>query len=40
MRRVLDYIDWHLDCDLDLETLSGVAAFSKFPFHRQVTATY
>jgi len=31
MRRVLDYIDRHLDSDLDLETVSGVAAFSKFP---------
>ena len=30
MRRVLDYIDRHLDRDLDLETVSGVAAFSKF----------
>ncbi len=39
MRRVLDYIDRHLDRDLDLETLSGVAAFSKFHFHRQFTAT-
>ena len=35
MRRVLDYIDRHLDSDLDLETVSGVAAFSKFHFHRQ-----
>src|ERR1700736_1408489 len=40
MRRVLDYIDRHLDCDLDLETVSGVAAFSKFHFHRQFTATF
>ena len=40
MRRVLDYIDRHLDGDLDLETLSGVAAFSKFHFHRQFTATF
>ena len=39
MRRVLDYIDRHLDRDLDLETVSGVAAFSKFHFHRQFTAT-
>lgn len=34
MRRVLDYIDRHLDADLDLGTLSGVAAFSRFHFHR------
>lgn len=40
MRRVLDYIDRHLDSDLDLETLSAVAAFSKFHFHRQFTATF
>jgi AraC family transcriptional regulator len=40
MRRVLDYIDQHLDGDLDLETVSRVAAFSKFHFHRQFTATF
>ena len=40
MRRVLDYIDQHLDDDLDLETVSRVAAFSKFHFHRQFTATF
>ena len=40
MQRVLDYIDQHLDHDLDLEVLSGVAAFSKFHFHRQFTATF
>ncbi|MCS3502296.1 AraC family transcriptional regulator [Bradyrhizobium japonicum] len=40
MRRVLDHIDRHLDSDLDLETLSSVAAFSKFHFHRQFTATF
>ena len=40
MRRVLDHIDRHLDDDLDLETVSGVAAFSKFHFHRQFTATF
>ncbi len=40
MRRVLDYIDRHLDSDLDLETVRGVAAFSKFHFHRQFTATF
>src|SRR3954453_23605272 len=40
MRRALDYIDRHLDGDLDLETVSRVAAFSKFHFHRQFTATF
>jgi AraC family transcriptional regulator len=40
MQRVLDHIDRHLDDDLDLETMSGVAAFSKFHFHRQFTATF
>ncbi|MBR0735674.1 AraC family transcriptional regulator [Bradyrhizobium liaoningense] len=40
MRRVLEHIDRHLDDDPDLETLSAVAAFSKFHFHRQFTATF
>lgn len=40
MRRVLDHIDRHLDDDLDLETVSAIAAFSKFHFHRQFTATF
>jgi AraC family transcriptional regulator len=40
MQRVLDYIDRHLDGDLDLETVSRAAAFSKFHFHRQFTATF
>lgn len=40
MQRVLDHIDRHLDSALDLDTLSGVAAFSKFHFHRQFTATF
>jgi AraC family transcriptional regulator len=40
MRRVLDHIDLHLDDQLDLETLSRVAAFSKFHFHRQFAATF
>ena len=34
-RKVLDYIDANLNGDLALERLSGVAAFSKFHFHRQ-----
>jgi len=33
--RVLRYIDDHLDQDLSLAVLSGVAAFSKHHFHRQ-----
>lgn len=40
MRRVLEHIDRHLEDDLDLDNLSGVAAFSKFHFHRQFTATF
>src|ERR1700741_1741107 len=40
MRRVLDHIDRHLDDDLDLDTLSSVAAYSKYHFHRQFTATF
>src|ERR1700722_8552728 len=40
LQRVIDYIDQHLDGDLDLEALSRVAAFSKFHFHRQFTATF
>ncbi|MCK1393991.1 AraC family transcriptional regulator [Bradyrhizobium sp. 1] len=40
MRRVLDHIDRHLDADLDLDTVSAVASFSKFHFHRQFTATF
>ena len=40
MQRVLDHIGRHLDDDLGLETLSGVAAFSKYHFHRQFMATF
>jgi AraC family transcriptional regulator len=40
MQRVLDHIDRHLDGDLDLTAVSGVAAFSKFHFHRQFKATF
>ncbi len=40
MRRALDHIDRHLDDDLDLATISAVAAFSKFHFHRQFTACF
>jgi AraC family transcriptional regulator len=40
MQRALDYIDQHLDSELDLEAVSRVAAFSKFHFHRPFTATF
>ena len=40
MQRVLDHIDRHLDSDLDLERVSRIAAFSKFHFHRQFSATF
>lgn len=40
MQRVLDYIESHLDDELDLETVSKVAAFSKFHFHRQFSAAF
>jgi len=40
MQRVLDHIDRHLDGVLDLNAVSGVAAFSKYHFHRQFTATF
>jgi AraC family transcriptional regulator len=33
MPRVLAYIDRHLDGDLGLAAVSGVAALSKFHFH-------
>jgi AraC family transcriptional regulator len=35
LQKVLRHIDEHLDEDLSLEVLSGVAAFSKYHFHRQ-----
>lgn len=40
MVRVLDHIDRHPDGDLRLDTLSAVAAFSKFHFHRQFGAMF
>ena len=40
MQGVLDHIDQHLDDDLDLDTVSSVAAFSKCHFHRQFKATF
>ncbi|WP_027151109.1 AraC family transcriptional regulator [Mesorhizobium sp. WSM2561] len=35
MKRVLNYVDRHLEDDLSLDTLSAVAALSKYHFHRQ-----
>jgi AraC family transcriptional regulator len=40
MRRVLPYIEAHLDEDLTVDRLSDIAAFSKFHFHRQFTALF
>lgn len=40
MQRVRDHVDRHLDDDLRLDDLSAVAAFSRFHFHRQFTATH
>src|ERR1700744_118091 len=40
MQRVLDHIDRHLDENLDLDLLSGIAAYSKYHFHRQFKATF
>jgi AraC family transcriptional regulator len=40
MQRVLEYIDKHLDDDLNLDVLSSVAAFSKFHFHRQFSTIF
>ncbi|QQN74638.1 AraC family transcriptional regulator [Croceicoccus sp. YJ47] len=40
MKRALDHIDRHLVDPLNLDTISAVAAFSKFHFHRQFSATF
>jgi AraC family transcriptional regulator len=40
MKRVLGYIDQHLEDDLGLDTLSAVAALSKYHFHRQFRACF
>jgi len=40
MQRALEYVDAHLGDELDLTTLSQVAAFSRFHFHRQFSATF
>lgn len=39
-RKVLEYVDAHLDEALTVERLSGIAAFSKFHFHRQFAALF
>jgi AraC family transcriptional regulator len=38
MNRVIDYIEANLGEELDLDTLAGVAAFSKYHFHRLFSA--
>lgn len=40
MQRALDHIDRHLGDELDLASISAVAAFSKYHFHRQFVATF
>lgn len=40
MRRVLAYIDAHLDDDLGIDVLSGVAACSPYHFHRQFSGFF
>lgn len=39
-RKVLEYIDAHLDEELSLEALSAVSAFSKYHFHRQFSELF
>ena len=39
-RRVLEYIDAHLEESLDVARLSDVAGFSKYHFHRQFAALF
>lgn len=40
LQKVLCYIEENLEGDLSVETLSGIAAFSKYHFHRQFTALF
>lgn len=40
MQRALDFIEQNLGDDLHLDVVSEVAAFSKYHFHRQFTATF
>jgi hypothetical protein len=35
INRVIDYVEGHVDDDLSLEVLAGVACFSRFHFHRR-----
>ncbi|WP_394782085.1 GyrI-like domain-containing protein [Undibacterium sp.] len=39
-RKVLHYIDAHLEEELDVESLCGIAAFSRYHFHRQFAALF
>lgn len=39
-RKVLEYIDSHLDDDLTVDRLCNVAAFSKYHFHRQFSELF
>lgn len=39
-RKVLEHIDSNLDDDLAVDTLSGIAAFSKHHFHRQFSGLF
>lgn len=39
-RKVLEYIDSHLDDDLTIDRLSNIAAFSKYHFHRQFSELF
>ncbi|HEY9675867.1 MAG TPA: AraC family transcriptional regulator [Waterburya sp.] len=39
-RKVLEYIDAHLDDDLSVDRLSNLAAFSKYHFHRQFSELF
>jgi AraC family transcriptional regulator len=39
-RKVLEYIDAHLGEELTVEILSGIAAFSKYHFHRQFSELF
>lgn len=39
-RKVLEYIDAHLDEELSVDRLASVAAFSKFHFHRQFSELF
>jgi AraC family transcriptional regulator len=39
-RKVLEYIDFHLEDDLTIDCLSSVAAFSKYHFHRQFSELF